>query len=152
MQIAKLFRAAATVAAITMMPHLVAAEPPDTQGLIREREQQKEKLQQENKRRTQQELMQREQAERAARQRLESGRIERLQAPSILLPGAPPNLNSGVMQPGVTDRAGEMRRDDAARRDQREYDDAVRARQGIEGTGTGSTIGLPGPWKPIGAR
>ena len=124
--------------------------PPDTQGLIRERDQSREQLRQEQIQRNQVERMQREQQERAARQRLESGRIERMQAPTIALPGTTPPTTS-VPQPGVTDPSAELRRSEEAKRQQLDYDNAVRARQNLDTSG--STIGLPGQgWKPIGAR
>jgi hypothetical protein len=149
MDTARLGFIAVALAAALALPLGAAAEPPDTQGLIKERDANREQLLEKEKEQKQRELTEREQAERAARQRLESRRIERMQAPSILLPGAPPNLNSGVMQPGVTNRAGEMARDDAARRDRIEHDRAVRS---LEDAQRGSTIGRPEPWKPIGAR
>jgi hypothetical protein len=142
---------AAIAAAVLMLTVPVAAQtPPDSQGLIRERDQSRERLQQENVDRATRERLEREQAESAARTRLESGRIERMQAPSISLPGNPP-LTTSVPQVGITDPAAEMRRDDAARRDQRDYDSAARARRDAE-RGGGSTIGRPEPWKPTGAR
>lgn len=122
--------------------------PPDPQGLIRERDQSRERLRQEQIPRNQVEQMNRDQAERAARQRLESGRIERMQAPQIVLPGSPPATTS-VPQPGLTDPAAELRRSEEAKRQQLDYD---RARQGLDNNNSGSTIGLPGSWKPIGAR
>ena len=127
----------------------VAQTPPDTQGLIRERDQSREQLRQEQIERDQRDRLDREQAERAARQRLESGRIERMTPPQIVLPGSPPATTS-VPQPGLTDPAAQLRREEEARREQRDYNDAVRSRQGT--TGSGSTIGLPEPWKPTGAR
>jgi hypothetical protein len=140
----------AIAAAVLMLAAPVAAQtPPDTQGLIRERDASREQLRQEQIERNQRERLDRSQSEGAARQRLESGRIERMQAPSISLPGTTPATTS-VPQPGITDPAAELRRDEAARRDQRDYDSAVRARQGAERGG--STIGLPEPWKPTGAR
>ncbi len=150
MRLTVLGRAVIIAASILALPHVAAAGPPDTQGPIRERDASREQLIEREQERQQRELMDREQAERAARQRLESGRIERMQAPSILLPGAPPNLNSGVRQPGVTDRAGEMSRDDAARRERLEYDRAQRSLEDAQRGG--STIGLPQPWKPTGAK
>jgi hypothetical protein len=123
--------------------------PPDTQGLIRERDESRERLRQEQIQRNLQEQSNREQAERAARQRLESGRIERMQAPQIVLPGSPPATTS-VPQPGLTDPAAQLRQSEEANRQQRDYDNAVRARQNLDTSG--STIGLPGTWKPIGAR
>jgi hypothetical protein len=126
-----------------------AQQPPDTQGLIQEREASREQLRQQDEERARRALIEREQNERAARQRLESGRIERMQAPT-LMQGAPPNLSGGATLPGYTDRAGEMSRDDAARRDRLNYDSAVRAREEVERPG--STIGRPEPWKPTGAR
>jgi hypothetical protein len=150
MRHARLGRAVIVAASILAVPSLGAADPPDTQGLIRERDAQRERLMQDDAERAQRELLDREQAERAARQRLDSRRIERMPAPSILLPGAPPNLNSGVMQPGVTNRAGEMSREDAARRDRLEHDRTLRS---LEDAQRGaSTVGRPEPWKPIGAR
>ncbi|HEX2116507.1 MAG TPA: hypothetical protein VHM01_19035 [Alphaproteobacteria bacterium] len=143
-------RAVITAAVLAIAAPAVAQQPPDSQGLIREREESRERLRQEQIERNQRELLDREQAERAARQRLESGRIERMQPPQISLPGNPP-LTTTVPQPGITDRAAELRRDEAAKRDQRDYDSAVRARRDAE-RGTGSTIGLPEPWKPTGAR
>jgi hypothetical protein len=122
--------------------------PPDPQGLIRERDQSRERLLQEQMQRNQVEQLNRDQAERAARQRLESGRLERMQAPQIVLPGSPPATTS-VPQPGLTDPAAELRRSEEAKRQQLDYDTA-RARQGLDNSG--STIGLPGSWKPIGAR
>jgi hypothetical protein len=122
--------------------------PADSQGLIRERDQSREQLRQEQIRRDQQEQLNRDQAERAARQRLESGRIERMQAPQIVLPGSPP-ATTGVPQPGLTDPAAELRRSEDAKRQQLDFDSA-RARQALDNSG--STIGLPGTWKPIGAR
>jgi len=125
------------------------SRPPDSQGLIRERDESRERLRQEQIKRNQQEQMNRDQAERAARQRLDSGRIERMQAPQIVLPGSPPATTS-VPQPGLTDPAAELRRSEEAKRQQLDYDSA-RARQGLDNSG--STIGLPGTgWKPIGAR
>jgi hypothetical protein len=124
--------------------------PPDTQGLIRERDQSREQLRQEQIQRNKVEQSNREQQERAARQRLESGRIERMQAPTIALPGAAPPT-SPVPQPGITDPSAELRRSEQAKRDQLDYDSAVRARQNSDTSG--STIGLPNTgWKPIGAR
>jgi len=149
MYLSRFCRAALVAASILALPTGASADPPDTQGLIRERDASREQLLDREKEQKQRELIEREQAERAARQRLESRRIERIPAPSILLPGAPPNLNSGVMQPGVTNRAGEMARDDAARRDRLDYDRTLRS---LEDAQRGSTIGRPEPWKPIGAR
>jgi hypothetical protein len=123
--------------------------PTNSQGLIRERDQSRERLRQEQIQRNQTEQLNREQAERAARQRLESGRIERMQPPQIVLPGSPPATTS-VPQPGLTDPAAELRRSEDAKRQQLEVD---RARQGGGIDNSGSTIGLPGTgWKPIGAR
>jgi hypothetical protein len=140
---------AATTAVLALASPAAAQTPPDTQGLIRERDQSREQLRQEQIERGQRDRSDREQAERAARQRLESGRIERMAPPQIVLPGAPPATTS-VPQPGITDPAAQLRREEDARREQRDYNDAVRARQGT--TGSGSTIGLPEPWKPTGAR
>ena len=151
MRIARLFRAAIVTAAL-MLPSLAIAQPsPDPQGLVRERDANRERLMEQDNVRKQRELQEREQAERAARQRLESRRIERIPAPSILLPGAPPTQNNGVMQPGVTNRGARISRDEAARRDQLEYE---RARRELDDAAqpSGSTIGLPGPWKPTGAK
>lgn len=136
----------ATSALAQMPPNPPA--PADSQGLIRERDESRERLRQEQIQRDQVEQMNRDQAERAARQRLESGRIERMQAPQIVLPGSPP-ATTGVPQPGLTDPAAELRRSEDAKRQQLDYD-AARARQGLDNSG--STIGLPGTWKPIGAR
>jgi hypothetical protein len=122
--------------------------PTNSQGLIRERDQSREQLRQDQIQRNKVEQMNRDQAERTARQRLESGRIERMQAPQIVLPGSPPATTS-VPQPGLTDPAAELRRSEDAKRQQLDYDSA-RARQGPDNSG--STIGLPGSWKPIGAR
>jgi hypothetical protein len=139
-------------ASVLVLPQAVLAQqPPDTQGLIRERDEKNEQLRQDDKERTQRELQQREQEERAARQRLDSGRIERMQAPNILLPGAPPNLTGSPPTPGFTDRAAEQSRDDAARRDRLNYDSAVRARDDAERAARDAT-GRAAPWKPIGAR
>jgi hypothetical protein len=140
---------ALAAAFLTLALPAVAQAPPDSQGLIRERDQTREQLRQEQIQRNQQELSNREQAERAARQRLDSGRIERMQAPQIVLPGSPPATTS-VPQPGLTDPAAQLRRSEEANRQQLDYDSAVRARQNLDSSG--STIGLPGTWKPIGAR
>lgn len=145
-----LCRAIFTAAILAVPPHLALAQP-DTQGLIKERDAQTEKLKQEDAERAQRELLERDQAERAARQRLESGRIERLPAPNILLPGAPPNLSNGPPLPGFTDRAGTLSRDEAARRDQRDYDAAARARDDAE-RGVPDFTGRVEPWKPTGAK
>lgn len=140
---------AVAVPAVAQTPPAADQRPPDTQGLIRERDQSREQLRQEQIQRNQVEQMNREQAERAARQRLDSGRIERMQTPQIVLPGSPPATTS-VPQPGLTDPAAELRRSEAAKRDQLNYDSAARARQNSDTSG--STIGLPGTWKPTGAR
>jgi hypothetical protein len=145
-----LCRAIVAAAAILAVPHLALAQP-DTQGLIKERDAQTEKLRQEDAARAQRELLERDQQERAARQRLESGRIERLPAPNILLPGAPPNLSNGAPLPGFTDRAATMSRDEAARRDQRDYDAAARARDDAA-RGVPDFTGRVEPWKPTGAK
>ena len=137
-------------ALLAIVTPAMAQQPPDSQGLIRERDESRERLQQEQIERNQRELQDRQQAERAARQRLESGRIERMPAPSISLPGHAP-LTTSTPQVGITDPAAELRRDEAAKRDLRDYDSAVRARRDAE-RGSGSTIGLPEPWKPTGAR
>jgi hypothetical protein len=138
-------------AALLALPASVSAQqPPDTQGLIRERDEKTEQLRQDEKGRAERELLERQQGERAARQRLDSGRIERMQAPT-LMQGAPPNLSGGAVQPGFTDRAGEQRSDDAARRDRLNYDSAVRARDDAERASRDAT-GRAAPWKPIGAR
>lgn len=139
---------AAAIALLALASPAVAQTPPDTQGLIRERDQSREQLRQQQIERGQRDRLDREQSERAARQRLESGRIERMAPPQIVLPGSPPATTS-VPQPGVTDPAAQLRREEEAQREQRDYNDAVRARQGV---GSGSTIGLPEPWKPTGAR
>ena len=149
------WRMAAAAMTVMLAVPAVAQTPPDppapadTQGLIRERDQSREQLRQEQIERNKIERQNREQSERAARQRLESGRIERMQAPQIVLPGSPPATNS-VPQPGLTDPSAELRRSEAAKRDQLDYDSAARARQNLDTSG--STIGLPGSWKPIGAR
>jgi hypothetical protein len=143
------WRAAVAAAVLMIAVPAAAQQPPDSQGLIREREQSRERLRQEQIERNQRELLDRQQSESAARQRLDSGRIERMQVPQIVLPGSPPATTS-TPQPGLTDPSAELRRDEAAKRDQRDYDSAVRARQGAERGG--STIGLPEPWKPTGAR
>ena len=137
------------VIALTLAVPAAAQSPPDSQGLIRERDESREQLRQQDIERAKREQSDRAQAERAARQRLESGRIERMQAPSISLPGNAPLLTP-TPQPGITDPAAELRRDEAAKRDQLNYDSAVRARQGLDTSG--STIGLPGTWKPTGAK
>jgi hypothetical protein len=152
MDTARLSRVIAVAASVLAFSSAVfAQQTPDIQGLIRERDEKNEQLRQDDKERTQRELLQRQQDESAARQRLESGRIERMQAPSILLPGAPPNLSSGVTMPGFTDRAAEQSRDDASRRDRLNYDSAVRARDDAERAARDAT-GRAAPWKPIGAR
>jgi hypothetical protein len=128
------------------------AEPPDSQGLLRERDASREQLRQEQIDRANRELSDRERTERDATIRLNNQSLERAMQPAPVLPGTAPHL-TGTIQPGVTDRAGEMMRQDAARRDQLEYDRAVRGREDAErAVGSGSTIGLPGAWKPIGAR
>ena len=143
------WRMAVAAIGLLLAAPVLAQTPPDTQGLIRERDQSREQLRQEQIQRNQVDQQNREQAERAARQRLESGRIERMQAPQIVLPGSPPATTS-VPQPGLTDPAAELRRSEDAKRQQLDYDRA-RARQGVDNSG--STIGLPGTgWKPIGAR
>ena len=142
--------AAQTPPEAAQTPPGATQRPPDTQGLIRERDQSREQLRQENIERAQREQANRAQAERTARQRLESNRIERMQAPQIVLPGMPPATTT-TPQPGLTDPSAELRRSEAAKRDQREYDDAVRARQNLD-VPSGSTIGLPGAWKPTGAN
>lgn len=142
-------RIAAALLFLASVAPAAAQTPPDTQGLIREREESRERLRREQLERQQRERFDREQAERAARQRLESGRIERMAPPQIVLPGSPP-ATTGVPQPGVTDPAAQLRREEDARRERRDYDDAIRARQGT--SSGGSTIGLPEPWKPTGAR
>lgn len=136
-------------AMLAMVVPAAAQTPLDSQGLIRERDQSRERLRQEQIQRNQRDLLEREQAEQAARQRLESGRIERMAPPQIVLPGAPPATTS-VPQPGVTDPAAQLRRDEDAKRELRDYDSAVRARQDAQRGG--STIGRPEPWKPTGAR
>jgi hypothetical protein len=145
-----LSRAIAVAAVLALPPVAAAQEPTDTQGLIRERDAQTEQLRQEDKARASRALRDRQQQENAARQRLESGRIERMQAPT-LLQGAPPNLSGGATLPGYTDRAGEMTRDDAARRDRLDHDSAARARDDAARAARDAT-GRAAPWKPIGAR
>jgi TolA-binding protein len=144
------WRVAMAAVLLAVMLPAAAQTPPDPQGLIRERDQSRERLRQEDIERAQREQANRAQAERAARQRLESNRIERMQAPQIVLPGTPPATTT-TPQPGVTDPSAELRRSEAAKRDQREYDNAVRARQDLD-VPLGSTIGTPGTWKPIGAN
>lgn len=149
MALVALMLATALPAAAQTPPPGAEQRPPDSQGLIRERDQSREQLRQEQIQRNQVEQQQLQQQERAARQRLESGRIERMQAPTIALPGTSPPTTS-VPQPGVTDPSAELRRSEEAKRQQLDYDSAVRSRQNFD---SGSTIGLPGQgWKPIGAR
>jgi hypothetical protein len=148
MTIARLMPAIALMLALAAP--VVAQTPPDTQGLIRERDASRETLQQEQAERARRELLERQQGESAARQRLESSRIERMQAPSISLPGHAP-LTTSTPQVGITDPAAELRRDEAAKRDLRDYDSAARSRRDAE-RGSGSTVGFPEPWKPTGAR
>lgn len=152
MRTARLLQTALVLAVVLALPQYAAAQqPPDTQGLIRERDQQNEQLRQDDKARTNREQIDRRQDERAARTRLDNTRIERMQAPSIVLPATPPTVSGGATLPGYTDRAGEMARDDAERARRLDYDNAMRARDDADRAARDAT-GRAAPWKPIGAR